>query len=309
LDCGSGTLGILLPQAILFPTAVYIGFEKEQQIHAHGVNINRVVALDSQDASGAHGPIATRCRRAQSAGSFMGVTNCPLFDGSCSRADCLDQDHILLIAIIMSTASVDEFSTTKLASSAALDAYMKANIIIRNSLHQWTIFSLDNCPQHANRFKKWMFVRRLMYRLPRSATILNEVPSIMNEIIADLQSRSNGSTSNTDLCPYEYEEDRCRFFRGVDNNGDTHKLVIGDVSVHCFLTANKFCFGEKLVHIGLTAGVFVGVCIVREKNQKKKKKAIVRAVLLRVQGTPRLWRMGDWSQYQCLLTYRQILLA
>ena len=117
LDCGAGTLGILLSHAQFYPDAVYIGFERDQRVDAHGVNINRAMV---QESSGKHGRIATRCIKAQLVGSLEGATNVELFDGTCSRLDCLDPEHITLIAMFMETPSVDEFTTTKLSSHAVL---------------------------------------------------------------------------------------------------------------------------------------------------------------------------------------------
>ena len=250
VDCGCGTNAILLAQSHLYPNAVCIGFEVVPEMHKRGLQIHKA-ALETGEFKG---KMATRQLDALYAGDFRGATNVGLYDGVCCRVDELDPAHILLIAKLMMTDSLEEFTSTKFGSWQLILAYANANPYIAAKLHEFDIFRLTNCHQQKDSFDSLMFVRKVEFRLERADVRLTEdpagSPNPVNYIICTML-RGDIDLKPHDMYPMAFQKEDQAGAHPVtrkDIDGEEHALFIGLLTVHCVRRVMKFGYGDGMRH-------------------------------------------------------------
>ena len=261
LDPGCGTLGLVLPQALFYPQTICLGLEIERSIHEQ----SRAIHLAASESGLLQGLLASQCSAALEAGSFAGATNVGFYDGGCCRADQLDHDHIQLIAKIMATPSIDEFTSTKLGSIALLAAYREHSPLIREYEDQFDIVVLHNCHQRGNRFNCWMFIRKPAERAERRPTnavrptngtkvseMIANAHSIRDLVNSGIPMREMIAFTHSSVIP----------LRKCDTSGDIQKMLVGTVEINDVRTATRFEFGDVVVdHRSLTRGIVVGASV------------------------------------------------
>ena len=243
LDCGAGTLCLLLTQAQLYPHLLCVGLEVEPQMHHRGLRILEE-ALRSEDFEGR---LATRNLDALDAGSLRFVTNVGLYDGTCSTVDNLDPKHIELIAKLMDTESIVEFTTTKLGSLPLVREYVRRNLVIKAKLPEFDILHVKNCGQAVDRLASFMFVRKRLFRRDRGP-VESVANSPVNAMIVGLSQTYPRKSADM------YQTSILNGKAGVhgiiraDQDGELHTLMIGLATVHCIRTCMKFEYGCAAVH-------------------------------------------------------------
>jgi hypothetical protein len=277
-DPGSATLAILAVQAHLNPDAVCIGFEQDPSVHGLGMIIHHTLL----ESGRWRGHMATRNMRAQSAGSYDGITNFSAYDGTCGQVENLDPEHVKFISDVMDTPSVVEFTSTKLGSDALITAYAKASPTFCKRLPEFDVFILEDSPQRSNNLLSWMFIRKLIYRQER--TPIHTRRTLVETLISNAYKAAGNSPHNEMYTVSRYG--KCIALKKQDVDRTKHKLALGDLIVSCIRTAALFSFGDKVMHNpSETHMTFVGVKVTGKKNEEavgKTKEAIVEMMVLAV---------------------------
>ena len=162
LDPGNGMGGITFMQQMMSNHVVAIGVERElslsqacQSLHAH-------LLVNSWD-----GRVATRhmdLKQFIGDGGMKHITNVSAFDGHPDDVSSLQPAHIDFIAAYMSTASVLEFTTSKVISRKYMDLYEGRNENIRKFRHQFFPVKMASKFKN-NTVQAVMWIRRKQFRL------------------------------------------------------------------------------------------------------------------------------------------------
>jgi hypothetical protein len=168
LDTGCGLGQDLLMQDCCSSTVRAVGWEKELSLHDSLLEMHKYLLLH---VPGWSGNVATQHGDSCLKGPFHLATNVSLYDGPRvtlqSNIEVSDKSHSHLIEKIMSTPSVDEFVSSKIAPASVMLRYAEMNPTIKEFLHQFYQIKLANMPFKVNKLNSTMWVRKKAFRLPR----------------------------------------------------------------------------------------------------------------------------------------------
>ena len=171
-------LGCGLGQVVFFAGANYrvkpvcIGVEEDPHLFLQSLELQRKLTWERPAESQRvllEAPVALLKAKAQDVGSLEGITNVQLYDGHRMPKSYgkNDRGHVSLIGKIMSTISIDEFSSTKFRPEA-LSSYKDDNPMIRKFADQFECTLIKDWSFKTNKMTVAMWVRKLEFRAHRT---------------------------------------------------------------------------------------------------------------------------------------------
>ena len=166
-DLGAGIGDDLLAQHLIAPDVKVLGFEEDEALHTLLLR-RQTKFLHSRQWQG---NMVTRRLTSQDLTSLEGITNVSLHDGPCvgtsyeatTRID--DLSHLALVRKIMTTRTINEWTSTKVGSIHAMRLYCRLDEQIRNHAHFFFPVKLLGAPMLTIKLSSVMWVRRPQYRI------------------------------------------------------------------------------------------------------------------------------------------------
>jgi hypothetical protein len=128
-DLGLGTGVAVFVIKILIathPDAIGIGTEMDEHCHRVFMHIHKQMRLKGWPCR-----VSSRRINASKAGPYDGITHVFLYDGSRSKSDALDMEHVNLMGALMNTPSVDVLISTKMQDMQVVQRYAEEDTNVR----------------------------------------------------------------------------------------------------------------------------------------------------------------------------------
>jgi len=165
-DFGAGLGSMIFAQEMFSKTVRVVGIEQERQLFKF-LTTTHAKLLELKWT----GNVAASCDESTTLKCFEGVTNAYLYDGnqvhSANEIPTGQGTHFQLMRIIVSTKSIDEFTSTKFRESS-WKRYGEIDQIFKDMREQFYPVQLVTIRFKKNRIYPTMWVRRKKYRLSRS---------------------------------------------------------------------------------------------------------------------------------------------
>ena len=289
MDIGAGALGVLIPQSHLQPKLLCLGFEKDPHLYRTGRSI-QLACIEG----GLEGQVVTRCQEATGSMDYNGVTNIDMYMGGERKLENPDLDHVLLISKLMSTPSVVEISTTKLASTKGVEAYADLDKTFAKHLPEFDYFLLHNIKYRGNTFNTLMLIRKPEFRQKRGPLVLSETPAgpVQNMILGSALHRKTDRDGA--FCPYvTFTSDLQQLTEATaaDDDGRPLQLILGPVDVICTLSQHRIQPGQCLLHEPTgSVGIYIGLTLQGQaRNPCRPDLLLLHMEALDGAGSPVFW--------------------